>query len=158
MYVGHDYGAYIVHFDMSLKLRPARVRALLTDYALLPDVVDALQKSSLLAELPDGRQRVLMVFHPCLLMFCKTLRQVLDVKLRSNGDIYSVVVPNGSDFKSGWASWQILAEHNNARLVYNGQFTLNFALPSGITAWILRRELQRTLLVSGARMEALRAP
>lgn len=158
VYVGHDRGTQIVRFDMSLNLRPARVRQLLTDYAVLPDIIDALQKSSVLKDLPDGRQRVLMVFHPCLLVFCKTLRQVLDVKQRNNGDIYSVIVPVGSDFKSGWESWQIFNEHDHARLVYNGQFTLDFALPPGVTAWLLRHELHRTLLTSGARMEALRAP
>jgi hypothetical protein len=158
VYVGHDRGTEIVRFDMSLNLRPARVHELLTDYAVLPHLIDALQKSSVLENLPDGRQRVLMVFHPCLLMFCKTLRQVLDVKQRSNGDIYGVIVPADSDFKSGWESWQIFHEHNHARLVYNGQFTPDFALPPGITTWILRHELYRTLLVSGARMEALRAP
>lgn len=135
-YVGRDHGAHIVRFDMSLNLQPARVRELLTDYALLPDFIDALQESRVLTDLPDGHQRVLMVFRPCLVMFCKTLRQVLDVKQRSDGDIYSVIVPTGGDFKAGWESWQILGEHNNARLVYNGRFTLNFALPPGITAWI----------------------
>jgi hypothetical protein len=158
VYVGHDQGAQVVRFDMSLNLHPARVRELLTDYAVLPDIIDALQKSSVLEDLPDGRQRVLMVFHPCLLMFCKTLRQVLDVKKRSNGDIYSVIVPAGSDFKSGWESWQIFSEHNQARLVYNGEFTLGFAVPPGMTTWVLRHELYRTLIRSGARMEALRAP
>lgn len=158
VYVGHDRGTEIVRFDMSLALPPARVRKLLTDYAVLPDVIDALQKSSVLKDLPDGRQRVLMVFHPCLLIFCKTLRQVLDVKQRSNGDIYSVIVPAGSDFKSGWESWQVFNQHNHARLIYNGQFTLDFTLPPGITTWLLRRELHHTLLTSGARMEALRTP
>jgi hypothetical protein len=158
VYVDHERGAQIVRFDMSLNLRPARVHELLTDYAVLPHVIDALQKSSVLEDLPDGRQRVLMVFHPCLLIFCKTLRKVVDVKQRSNGDIYSVIVPAGSDFKSGWESWQILNEHNHARLIYNGQFTLDFALPPGMTTWILRHELYHTLLVSGARMEALHAP
>ena len=158
VYVGHDRGVEIVRFDMSLNLRPARVHELLTDYTVLPHLIGALQKSSVLENLPDGRQRVLMVFHPCLLMFCKTLRQVLDVKQRSNGDIYSVIVPADSDFKSGWESWQIFHEHNHARLVFNGQFTPDFVLPPGITTWILRHELYRTLLVSGARMEALRAP
>ena len=158
VYVGHDRGVEIVRFDMSLNLRPARVHELLTDYTVLPHLIGALQKSSVLENLPDGRQRVLMVFHPCLLMFCKTLRQVLDVKQRSNGDIYSVIVPADSDFKSGWESWQIFHEHNHARVVYNGQFTPDFVLPPGITTWILRHELYRTLLVSGARMEALRAP
>jgi hypothetical protein len=158
VYVGHDQGTEIVRFDMSLNLPPVRVRKLLTDYAVLPDVIDALQKSSVLKDLPDGRQRVLMVFHPWFLIFCKTLRQVLDVKQRSNGDIYSVIVPAGSDFKSGWESWQVFDEHNHARVVYNGQFTLDFALPPGITTWLLRHELHRTLLTSGARMEALHTP
>ncbi|MFQ6022527.1 MAG: SRPBCC family protein [Acidiferrobacterales bacterium] len=149
---------FIVSFNILLFMEPVWARKILTDYTQWPDLIDPLRETRVLDYLPDGGQRIWLSFEACVLLFCKTIRQVKDVEQRANGDILVDFVGEGSDFESGWERWRIRGEFNHTRVFYKAQFVPSFRTPPFIGAKVLKRELRQILITTGARLEALSIP
>ena len=155
--VRHDQGTYVVTFDVLLTAEAPRVRALLSDYTQWPRLSKKVKEAYLLRTFADGRQRVNLGFRACVLIFCKTIRQVKDVAQRPNGDIVAVVVPEHSDFASGWERWRIFAEGSKTRVQYHALLVPNHRARSLLGRWILASNLRRTLTDAAKRLEVLAA-
>ena len=155
--VTHDNGTYLVTFDVLLTAEAPRVRALLSDYTQWPRLSKKVKEAYLLRTFADGRQRVNLGFRACVLIFCKTIRQVKDVAQRPNGDIVAVVVPEHSDFASGWERWRIFAEGSKTRVQYHALLVPNHRARSLLGRWILASNLRRTLTDAAKRLEVLTA-
>jgi hypothetical protein len=93
-----------------------------------------------------------------MLFFCKTIQHTKDVVIHSNGDIVTTMVPEHSDFSSGWERWRFRAEHNKTRLIYHAVLEPTFYVPPLIGPWILKSTLSRTLTVTANRLEAIAKP
>lgn len=146
---------YRVHFDVVIPVAPARAQALLRDYRQWPNLSDTMTESRLLETFPDGRQRVRIVFHSCVLLFCKDISQTKELDNRQDGDIRAVMVPEQSDFSYGWEHWRIRAAKDMTRLQYQAEFVPAFALPPVIGPWILKARLRQTLTLTAERLEIL---
>ena len=155
--VGHDQGTYVVTFDVLLTAEAPRVRALLSDYTQWPRLSEKVKEAYLLKTFPDGRQRVNLGFRACMLIFCRSIRQVKDVAQRPNGDIVAVVVPEHSDFASGWERWRIFAEGSKTRVQYHALLVPNHRVRSLLGRWILASNLRRTLTDAAKTLEVLAA-
>ncbi len=156
--ITHSKGSYHVTFDVLLATEPEKAWGLLSDYHQWPRLADNLKEAQLLERFPDGRQRVRLRFRSCVLIFCKTIRQVKDVTTHPKGDILTVMVPEQGDFTSGWEHWQILAEQDKTRVHYNAEIVPSFRLPPLIGPPILKGKLRRTLIGTAKKLEALAAP
>ena len=156
--ITHSKGSYHVTFDVLLAADPEKTWALLSDYQQWSRLSDNLKETQLLERFPDGRQRVRVRFRSCVLIFCKTIRQVKDVTARPKGDIFFVMVPEQGDFISGWERWRILAEQNKTRIHYNAEIVPGFRLPPLIGPLILKGKLRRTLIETAKKLEALATP
>ena len=115
--ITHSKRTYLIAFDVLIDAEPARTRELLSDYRQWRRLSDTLSEVQLLRTFPDGRQRIRLRFHSCMLFFCKTIQHTKDVVIHSNGDIVTTIVPEHSDFSSGWERWRFRAEHNKTRLI-----------------------------------------
>ncbi|MFQ5995311.1 MAG: SRPBCC family protein [Acidiferrobacterales bacterium] len=155
--VTHDDGSYSVAFDVIIGAEPALARQLLGDYTQWPRLSKALKESELLETFPDGRQRLRLRFHSCVLIFCKTILQIKDMEKRPNGDLLTIIVPEDSDFAAGWERWEIRSEHDHTRVRYHAELVPDFSLPPLIGPWILKMKLRRRLTVTAERLEALGA-
>lgn len=149
--IGHSEGRYRVNFDVVLAAAPAHVYAMLADYRQWPHLDDTITESRLLQTLADGKQRVHVIFHSCVLVFCKDVDQTKDLDNR-DGEILAVMIPGQSDFREGRESWVIEAEADKTRMRYNAEFSLAFALP----AFIFKARLREKLLVMAQRLEVSR--
>ncbi|MFQ6022528.1 MAG: SRPBCC family protein [Acidiferrobacterales bacterium] len=147
--------SYLVTFDVLVAADPAKARELLSDYRQWPRLSKTLKESRLLKTFADERQRVRLRFRTCVLIFCKTIHQVKDVENRPNSDIVTVMVPEDSDFASGWERWQILAEGEKTRVRYHAEIVPGFGVPPLIGPWILKRKLRRTLIRTAKTLEIL---
>jgi hypothetical protein len=156
--ITHTNGSYHVTFDVLLTAEPEKAWALLSDYQQWSGLSDNLKEVQLLERFPDGRQRVRLRFRSCVLIFCKTIRQVKDVATRPKGDILTVMVPGQGDFTSGWEHWRILAEQDKTRVHYTAEIVPGFRLPPLIGPSILKHKLRRTLIGTAKKLEALAAP
>ncbi len=155
--VTHDNGTYLVTFDVLLTAEAPRVRALLSDYTQWPRLSKKVKEAYLLKTFPDGRQRVNLGFRSCVLIFCRSIRQVKDVAQRLDGSIVAVVVPEHSDFASGWERWQIFSEGSKTRVQYHALLVPNHRVLSLLGRWILASNLRRTLTDAAKRLEVLTA-
>ena len=156
--ITHSKRTYLVAFDALIDAEPARTRELLSDYRQWRRLSDTLSEVQLLRTFPDGRQRIRLRFHSCMLFFCKTIQHTKDVVIHSNGDIVTTMVPEHSDFSSGWERWRFRAEHNKTRLIYHAVLEPTFYVPPLIGPWILKSTLSRTLTVTANRLEAIAKP
>lgn len=146
---------YRVHFDVVLPLPPARAQALLGDYRQWPNLSDTMTESRLLQTYPDGRQRVRVVFHSCVLLFCKEISQTKELDNRQEGHIRALMVPEPSGFRYGWEHWQIRPAKDMTRVQYQAEFVPAFALPPVIGPWILKARLRQMLTLTTERLEML---
>lgn len=153
--VTRDGASYRVNFDVLIPVASAHVEALLRDYRQWPRLSDTLTESQLLLTLPDGRQRVRIVFNSCVFIFCKTIAQTKDMDSREHGDIRTVMVPAQSDFSSGWEHWQIRSTKNMTQVQYHAEFSPSFSLPPVIGPWILKARLRQKLTLTAERLELL---
>ena len=156
--ITHTQGNYHVTFDVLLATDSEKARALLSDYRQWQRLSDDLEEAMLLQRLPDGRQRVRVRFRSCVLIFCKTIRQVKDVTADPKGDILSVMVPEQGDFTSGWEHWRIFSEQGETRLQYDAEIVPSFGLPPLIGPLILKGKLRSTLIETAHRLETLTIP
>ena len=156
--ITHSKGSYQVTFDVLLAAKPEKAWALLSDYQQWSRLSDNLKEAQLLERFPDGRQRVRLRFRSCVLIFCKTIRQVKDMTTRPKGDILTVMVPEQGDFTSGWEHWRILAEQDKTRVHYTAEIVPGFRLPPLIGPSILKHKLRRTLIGTAKKLETLAAP
>lgn len=147
--ISHSKGRYRVNFDVVLDAAPADVYAMLADYRQWPHLDDTITESRLLLMLASGKQRVRVIFHSCLLVFCKNVNQTKDLDARGNGKIRTVMIPGQSDFRQGWESWAIGAEADKTRMRYKAEFSLAFA----IAPVIFKARLRHKLLVMAQRLE-----
>ena len=153
--ITHSERTYFVTFDVLLDAELADIRELLSDYRQWPRLTDTLSESQLLRTFPDGRQRIRLRFHSCVLFFCKTIQQIKDVVIHANGDIVTTMVPEHSDFASGRERWRIRAEQNRTRLQYHAVLVPAFRVPPLIGPWTLKSRLRHTLIGTAKKLEVL---
>jgi hypothetical protein len=156
--VTHNKETYLVTFDVLVAAEAASVREFVSDYTQWPRLSNKVREGQLLKTFPDGRQRVRLDFRSCVLIFCKTIRQIKDVTTRPNGDLVTVMVPERGDFKSGWERWQILVEQNQTRVLYDAVLVPSYRGLPLIGPWIVKSSLRRMLIDAAKKMEALATP
>ena len=156
--ITHAEGNYHVTFDVLLATNSEKAWMLLSDYHHWQRLSDNLEEARLLELLPDGRQRIRLRFRSCVLIFCKTIRQVKDVTTDPKGDILTVLVPKQEDFISGREHWRIFPEQGETRVQYDAEIVPSFGLPPLIGPLILKAKLRSTLIETANRLEALTIP
>ena len=149
--IHHSEGRYRVDFDVILAAAPGDVYALLADYRRWPQLDDTITESRLLQTLADGRQRVRVVFHSCVLVFCKNVNQTKDLDRRRD-KILTVMIPGQSDFREGRESWVIEPVADKTRMRYDAEFSLAFVIPPVI----FKAHLRHKLLMMAQRLEVQR--
>jgi hypothetical protein len=151
--ISHSEGRYRVNFDVVLAAAPTHVYAMLADYRKWPHLDDTITESRLLQTLADGTQRVRVIFHSCVLVFCKNVTQTKDLDNHSHRQILTLMVPGQSDFREGRESWVIEAQADKTRMRYDAEFSLAFVIPS----IIFKAHLRHKLLVMTQRLEVSHA-
>ena len=115
--------------------------------------VDAhFEESSVLISTADW-QRVRTVVNVCILIFCKHMVQVQDVRMPDAYTIEASMVPGAGDFRSGEARW-VLQEHTGAtRLHFSHVFEPDFWVPPLIGPWMIENKLVEEVEVTARYIE-----
>jgi hypothetical protein len=156
--VANENQAYTISFDVLVEGDAAKARAIVSDYRQWTTLSKALTEARLIAQYPDGRQRVSVTLRACVLViFCKSVRQVKDLGPFVPPDTYrTVMVAGEGDFKSGYETWQVGADaQNKTRLKYHAVLVLGLRVPPVIGPWVLRRHLQAELVRTAEKVEML---
>ena len=113
----------------------------ITDFDNLAAINPNVEQSRLVGRPKPDTQRVRSVIKVCILMFCKRVVQVQDVTRPSEYVIEAVIVPSVSDFRSGFARWQLIPQGESTLLSFSQRFEPDFWVPPLIGPWIIKREL-----------------
>lgn len=153
--VTHEAGRYRLRFVVDLAAATPAVRALLTDYDHLDRLSAHIIESQRLTA--GGGSRVRIVLEACVLVFCKTVRRVMAVETRANGDILTLADPAHSDFHHAREIWQVNPSDRGTRLVYEAEFEPSFFVPPLIGPWLIKSRLRGALEEIATRLEDLAA-
>jgi hypothetical protein len=135
------HGEYRVSVSARIDAPPAVVFSTITDYANLAVIVPSIRTSRVLRVQGPGRQRIETITGACILIFCKDISQVQDVRQLGEYRLEATTLPGMSDLKRGYASWRLLPVGEATELHFSQVFVPDFWVPAIIGPWMIERLL-----------------
>jgi Polyketide cyclase / dehydrase and lipid transport len=151
----HAGDRYTLSFDVVLDAERSKVWQIMTDYEHLPRVSHVIVESHLLKSPDPERPRVGVTLRACVLIFCKTMKKVVDIEARPQSDITVTGVPELSDFSYSVERWRVSAEDGKTRLRYHAEMVPDFFIPPVIGPWLVRHFLEREIKATAIKVEEL---
>ncbi len=142
----HQSGVYLVEVDALVNVPEPRVRELLTDYNDLGKINPAIEVSEIIKTREPGDYRVRTVTEACVRFYCKRIHQVQDVIEASDGSVTAIVIPELSDFRSGYARLNLWQEPGGTRVLIRSEVEPDFWIPPLIGPWLIKRKLRSEAL------------
>jgi hypothetical protein len=140
--VTHADGRYGLAITARINAPVDAVMRAITDYSNLAAINPDIEVSELLETTPAGVSTVRTVVNVCILVFCKRVQQLQHVTYPRADTIEAVIVPGGSDFRSGFARWRLASiSALTTELEFNQTFEPDFWVPPLIGPWLIRRKL-----------------
>lgn len=139
--VNHDGDIYSLLVTARIDAPIDIVYQSITDFDNLVAINPAIEESQLLAMPKAGIQRVRSVIKVCILVFCKRVVQVQDVIMKEGYVIEAVILPEHSDFRSGFSRWQLTTSGASTVLLFTNTFEPDFWVPPVIGPWLIKRKL-----------------
>lgn len=153
--VTHTDGRYDLAIRARIEAPGDAVYRAITDYSNLAAINPDIEVSELLEANPDGVSTVRTVIHVCILVFCKQVEQLQHVTHPDADTIEAVIIPEGSDFRSGFARWQLSSPTAaTTELQFVETFEPDFWVPPVIGPWLIQRKLVREVTETTAYIEA----
>jgi len=141
--VSHQGAAYTLSVTARIDAPIDTVYRSITDFDNLAAINPAIEESQLLDVPRVDTRRVRSVIKVCILMFCKRVELVQDVTLLQDYAIEAVTLPQGGDFRSGVAHWQLTASGDATEMLFTNTFEPDFWVPPVIGPWLIKRKLIR---------------
>ncbi len=151
--VVHDGNTYFLSITARIDAPIDRVYRSITDFDNLGAINPDIEESNVLATPVPGTQRVYSVTRVCILVFCKRVVQVQDVILADDYLIEAVMLPEFSDFHSGFARVQLIEHTASTELLFTHTFEPDFWIPPVIGSWLIKRTLVREVTVTATHIE-----
>jgi hypothetical protein len=139
--VERDGDSYALAITARIDAPVERVHRSITAFNDLAAINPNIKNSRLIGRPDADTQRVQTVIRVCILVFCRRVVQVQDVTQPDTHVIEAVIVPASSDFRSGFARWQLLPQGNSTLLYFSQRFEPDFWVPPVIGPWLIRRKL-----------------
>ena len=146
---GRVYRAQLT-FDVTASVD--QVASVLTDYEhpnwLTPDVT-----SREIVSRRSGVTRVRTQIHSCVVFFCKDLTLTQDVTVVA-GAIKADIVPEESDFLSGYLLWSITSDGRGGSYIqYESVIEPDFFIPPLIGGYFMRKRFQQQIFAAAENLE-----
>jgi hypothetical protein len=140
--------------DVVLHAPAAELHRVIHDYDRMSLVFPLVVSSGVLADHGDGRRRVRADMEGCVLVFCRRLRHVLDVRQPDEGWSRAVSVPRASDVRAGHFRWRTDAlDAERTRFRFSGWVEPDVWIPPVIGPVAVRRMVHRSLVDALPRLE-----
>jgi hypothetical protein len=151
----HANGRYTVSFEVVLDAPRDRVWQIMTDYERLPRVSKIIVESRILKQESAHRHRVGVTLEACVLIFCKTVKRVVDIEARPQTEIVVTDDPAFSNFSYAVERWRVAAEGSRTRLNYTAEVVPDFFIPPLIGPPVVKYFLRREIRLTALEVEAL---
>jgi Polyketide cyclase / dehydrase and lipid transport len=146
---GNGYALFV---DADIQAPPDQVYRAITDYENLAVINPSIVSSVLLGR-SDGIDRVRTRIQVCILVFCKHVIQVQDLRYPDRNTIEATMVPGAGDFQSGQARWTLGATETGTRLHFAETFVPAFWVPPVIGPWLIQHKLVEEVEVTMRHIE-----
>ena len=153
--VNQQYGVYHVSLETILDAPADAVHNILTDYVHIYRLNPSITESEILPAPDASVVRVRTRINDCILIFCRNIVRVEDIRELGPGQLYAQIVPQLSNIKSGAAIWQIQPEGNATRLNYDLTVEPGFFIPPLIGTYFIKNKLREQILTSLANIERI---
>lgn len=151
----HADGRYKVSFEVVLDADRDKVWQIMTDYERLPRVSKIIVESRVVKQQDAHRHRVGVTLEACVLIFCKTVKRLVDIDASPQTEILVTEVPGQSDFREGSEHWRVAAEGVKTRLHYTAELVPDFFIPPLIGPVVVKYFLRREIRLTALEVEAL---
>jgi hypothetical protein len=151
----HANGRYTVSFEVVLDAVRDRVWPIMTDYERLPRVSKIITESRILKQTDANHHRVGVTLEACVLIFCKTIKRVVDIEARPQTEITVTDDPAFSNFSYAVERWRVAAEGPRTRLNYTAEVVPDFFIPPLIGPPVVKYFLRREIRLTALEVEAL---
>jgi len=153
--VTHADGHYALAIRARIDAPSDAVYRAITDYSNLAAINPDIRVSELLETSAAGVATVHTIINVCILVFCKQVEQLQHVTNPDAHTIEAVIVPAGSDFRSGFARWRLSSPTAaTTELQFTETFEPDFWVPPVIGPWLIQRKLVREVAETAAYIEA----
>ena len=89
----------------------------------------------------------------CVLFFCTEITRVEDVEQGDGEKLFATIIPEYSDFESGFTSWDITDKNGKSQVVYNTVLRPGFFVPPVVGDYFVKSKLKQSLMMSLRRIE-----
>lgn len=151
--VSESDNVYRVELEIILDAGAAEVFTALTDYNHLEQLSPSIAQSKLLDSPAPRVVRIHTEVRSCVVVSCMHLNRVDDIKTSESGVLYSRIVLEMSDFKSGFSEWRVEPMGKQSRVIFRVEFEPGFSLPPLVGAGIMKGVLRKELLASLENLE-----
>ncbi len=143
--VHHEEDLYTLYLEARLSAPPMAVFAVITDYPHIQDLHRRVRESRVLRRLDARTTEVFTLLRGCVAaVFCKSIRRVELVTEDPPYELRAEVLPGQSDLKSGRVHWQLTAEGDGTRLIYQSEMEPDFWVPPLLGDALMCRSIRNT--------------
>jgi hypothetical protein len=153
--VNDRHGVYQLALAAILDAPTDDVRHIITDYAHIYRIDPSIVESRIMKAPDASVTRVRTLINDCVLFVCHPILRVEDVHEVGDNDIYSVVVPQLSNVRSGTEHWQIFPIGEKTRINYNSTLQPDFYVPPLIGNPIIEEKIRAETLICFNNIERL---
>jgi hypothetical protein len=145
--------AYQVQMTFGVAASVNQVMAVLTDYGF-PDRLDPEVTKREVISRHGGITRVRTEIRACAFFFCKDIVLTQDVTVVVD-NIQADIVPDESDFRSGYFRWSISSSDNGrSHISFEVIMEPNFYIPPLIGGFFVRKKLRQKILATVENLES----
>jgi hypothetical protein len=155
MSAGDKHGLYHLALAMIVDAPFEDVHHVVTDYVHIYRIDPSIVESGILGKPDASVTRVKTLVNDCVLFFCRNILRVEDVREVGADDIYTVIVPQLSNVRSGTSHWQILPMGARTRINYDMTLDPGFIVPPLIGNYIVEKKLKEETLICLSNIERI---
>jgi hypothetical protein len=145
--ISESQGVYQFALEMILDASAEDVRYVITDYAHIYRIDPSIVESEILGTPDRSVTRVKTLINVCFLSFCRDILRVEDVREVGDDDIYTVIVPQLSNVRSGAAHWRIHPMGAKTRINYDMTLEPGFFVPPLVGSYLVEKRIKEETLI-----------
>jgi len=159
--VTRDGARYHVEMEVRLQAPAAAAYSAFATPGNLPRINPAVQRVQVFDQRPDETARIYTEVRVCAMFYCKTLRQMQDMRYAprpDGGDLHAELLPAQSDFSYGRADWHFRPAGAATQMHFSAELEPAFWIPPLLGPWLVERSLREEAQRTAAGIERMAAP
>jgi len=140
-----DGEAYLLRIEASFQAPPEQLLQVLTDYDNIHQLHHRMVESRSLGAVGPSTEEVFTRFEGCVLMFCRAVSRVEQIRVEGN-TLHATDVPRRGSFSEGETVWRFAPEADGARLHYQARVVPAFSVTPVVGPIMLARALEQMTL------------